>query len=116
MPDPMLQKRYCVAAVQQRVSYNVIMSLPSSHQGCEPAAVAAIAPVLAAVGNRARIEFLPRGSVLMILAVALILAAVLWARQCFRAGVKVPDRPAEWQQPHPGCGPRGEQDGPLPWQ
>jgi hypothetical protein len=60
MPDPMLQKHYCVAAMQHRVSYNVIMSLPSSQQGCELAAAVAIGPVLAAAGNRARIEWQQR--------------------------------------------------------
>jgi hypothetical protein len=57
MPDPMLQKRYCVAAMQRRVSYNVIMSLPSNQPGYEPAAAATIAPVLAAAGDQARFEW-----------------------------------------------------------
>jgi hypothetical protein len=73
-----LQKRYCVAAMQHRIPYNVIMSLPFSGR------VAANVPVLMAAGNRARIEFLPRGSALVVLAIALILAAVVWARQCAR--------------------------------
>jgi hypothetical protein len=64
--------------MQHRIRYNVIMSLPFSGR------VAANVPVLMAAGNRARIEFLPRGSALVVLAIALILAAVVWARQCAR--------------------------------
>jgi len=40
MPDRVLQNHYCVAALQQRLSYNVTMSLPASQHSDQP-----IAPV-----------------------------------------------------------------------
>jgi hypothetical protein len=38
MPDRVLQNHYCVAALQQRLPYNDIMSLPPSKQDSRPAA------------------------------------------------------------------------------
>ena len=38
MPDELLQSHYCVAASQQRLSYNVIVSLQSNDQNDEPVA------------------------------------------------------------------------------
>jgi hypothetical protein len=39
MPDPRLQKHYCVAAAQQRVSYNIIVKLASSQMAAANAPV-----------------------------------------------------------------------------
>jgi hypothetical protein len=38
MPDRMLQNHNCVAALQQRLSYNATMNFPTNHKNDEPAA------------------------------------------------------------------------------
>jgi hypothetical protein len=87
MPDPVLQNHYCVAALQQRLSYNVTMSLPVSGWG--DGSVAAIAPVLAAGKNLAVAAAVRLG---VILVVILVVAGVLWTRRRSRTGPKGPDQ------------------------
>jgi hypothetical protein len=108
MTDPMLQKRYCVAAMQHRVSYNVFMTLPLS----EP--VTAMAVGLTASAPRIRHIHLYGLPIVMV--IVLVIAGIFWVRQRSRASKVVPDRPDDWPPRHPESRPENEKDGPPQWQ
>jgi hypothetical protein len=73
MPDRVLQKHNCVAALQHRLSYNVTMSLPVSEQSSEPVASARIA----AAPRRARAPFCRAD-----LIIAMLLSTIVLATAC----------------------------------
>jgi hypothetical protein len=76
MPDPALQNHYCVAALQQRLSYNVTMSLPVNGW--------ADGPVLAAAGKNLAVAAAVRLGVILL--VILVVAGVLWTRRRSHTG------------------------------
>ena len=71
MPDQVLQKHNCVAALQHRFSYNGIMSLPVSEQSGEPMASTRIA----AGSRRTRAVFCRADLVIVMLLSTIVLAA-----------------------------------------
>ena len=72
MPDRVLQKRYCVAALQRRLLYNVIMILTANQQSDKP-----MAPRPRAAGTRRAPPRFPRyaGALAVTAAVAVLAAA-----------------------------------------
>jgi hypothetical protein len=71
MPDRVLQNHNCVAALQHRLSHNVIMSLAANQQSDEPVA----SPRRAAGPRRARARSCRAGLVLVVLLATGVLAA-----------------------------------------
>jgi hypothetical protein len=113
MPDRVLQDRYCVAALQHRLSYNVIMSL-SALIG---EAVAAIAPVLAAAAApvRHRNITIHLNGLLILLVIVLAIAGVVWLRRRSRAKKNGPESPDEWPPRRPERKSEDAKEDPLPW-
>jgi hypothetical protein len=114
MPDRVLQDHYCVAALQHRLSYNVIMSL-SALVG---EAVAAIAPVLAAAAApvRHRNITIHINGPLILLVIVLAIAGGVWLRRRSRANKNGLERPDEWPPRRPERKPEDEKEDPPPWQ
>src|ERR1700689_2297942 len=112
MPDRVLQDHYCVAALQHRLSYNVIMSF-SALVG---EAVAAIAPVLAAAAAPVRPRNIPIhiNGLLILLVIVLAIAGVVWLRRRSRGHKNGPQRPDEWPPRHPERRPDDGRDDPPP--
>jgi hypothetical protein len=128
MPDRVLQNHNCVAALQRRLLYNVVMSLRTSQHGDGPASAraepmisqtaAAIAPVLAAAAPRVRHSHVSIhiNGLFILLVIVLVIVGVVWARRRSRTGQNVPDRPDEWPPRHPERKPEDENEDPPPWQ
>jgi hypothetical protein len=112
MPDRVLQNHYCVAALQHRLSYNVIMSL-SALVG---EAVAAIAPVLAVAAPRVRHINIHINILAILLVIILVIAGVVWLRRRSRANKNGPEQPDEWPPRRPERKPEDEKEDSPPCQ
>jgi membrane protein DedA with SNARE-associated domain len=101
-----LQDHYCVAALQHRLSYNVIMSFSA----LVDEAVAAIAPVLAVAAPRVRHHnvTIHINGLLILLVIVLAIAGVVWLRRRSRANKNAPERPDEWPPRRPERKPEHE--------
>ena len=85
MPDRVLQKHNCVAALQHRFSYNVTMSLPVNEQSGEPVASTPIA----AGPRRPRALFRRADLVIVMLLSTIVLAAACAVRPSVQPAASV---------------------------